>query len=49
MKIMLTLLATILTATALTSSKPRAIPPVLNTNTLTTKAQTHHPIEKFIR
>ena len=49
MKIMLTLLATLLTATALTSSKPRSVPRADNYNMLTTTEQRHHPIAKFIR
>jgi hypothetical protein len=49
MKIMLTLVATLLTATALTSSKPRAVPHTVNTNVLTTNENGHHPIAKFFR
>ena len=56
MKIILTLFATLLTATALTSSKPRSAPLAANYNVLATNDQQQHPvdqrqhpIEKFIR
>jgi hypothetical protein len=49
MKIILTLLATLLTATALTSSKPQAVQHNPDYNILTTNDQRQHPIEKFIR
>ncbi len=49
MKILLTLLATLLTVTALTSSKRYAARSAANYNILTTTENRHHPIEKFIR
>ena len=49
MKIMLTLLATLLTTSALTSSKLQAVHRTNKYNALTTNDQRHHPVEKFIR
>ena len=49
MKIILTLVATLLTATALTSSKPRSTPRAATYNVLATNDQRQHPVERFIR
>jgi hypothetical protein len=49
MKILLTLLATLLTVTALTSSKPGAVPRGPNHNILVTNDRRQHPVERYIR
>ena len=49
MKLLLTLLVPLLTASALTSSKPRHAPRDPNINVLATDDQRPHPVEKFLR